>query len=347
MAQVAITLAQIAEKIGAKLVAHNDQLVVSGIGTLEDSTAQQVTFLANPSYRKLLDSTKAAAVIVHPKMLEECKTSALVMDNPYVGFAKLSQIFDNLPLQAAGIHPSAVIAKTAILAEGVSVAANAVIGEHAEVGAHTRIGPGCVVGDHSIIGKNSLLHANVVFYHDVVVGDDCIFHSGCVIGADGFGFAPDAGKWHKIAQIGGVEIGDRVEVGANTTIDRGALDSTKIGNDVKLDDQIMIAHNVVIGDGCAIAGTAGIAGSTTLGKNCTIAGGVGIVGHIEITDGVHITGMTLVSKSIKESGVYSSGTAIMPASEWRKSAARFRQLDDMARRIKRSEEHTSELQSPR
>lgn len=337
MTQVAITLADVAEKIGAKLVATDEQLVVSGIGTLEDSSAEQVTFLANPSYRKLLATTKAAAVIIHPDMQDECMVAALVMNNPYVGFAKLSQIFDNLPTQAPGIHPAAVVADSAVLAEGVSVAANAVIGEHVQIGAGARIGPGCVIGDHSIIGARGLLHANVVFYHDIVVGDDCIFHSGCVIGADGFGFAPDAGKWHKIAQIGGVQIGDRVEVGANTTIDRGALDNTKIGNDVKLDDQIMIAHNVVIGDGCAIAGTTGIAGSTTLGKNCTIAGGVGIVGHIEITDGVHITGMTLVSKSVKEPGVYSSGTAIMPAAEWRKSAARFRQLDDMARRLKQLE----------
>lgn len=339
MTQVAITLADVAEKIGAKLVANDGQVVVSGIGTLDDSNAEQVTFLANPSYRKLLATTQAAAVIIHPDMQDECKVSALVMDNPYIGFAKLSQIFDNLPKQASGIHPTAVVAETATLAADISIGANAVIGEYVQIGENSRIGPGCVIGDHSIIGTGSLLHANVVFYHDIVVGDDCIFHSGCVIGADGFGFAPDAGKWHKIAQIGGVEIGDRVEIGANTTIDRGALDNTKIGNDVKLDDQIMIAHNVVIGDGCAIAGTTGIAGSTTLGKNCTIAGGVGIVGHIDIADGVHITGMTLVSKSIRSPGVYSSGTAIMPASEWRKSAARFRQLDDMARRLKQLEKN--------
>lgn len=339
MTQVTVTLADVAKKIGAKLVASDEQLIVTGIGTLEDSSAEQVTFLANPSYRKLLATTKAAAVIIHPDMLDECTVAALVMNNPYVGFAKLSQIFDNLPPQNPGVHSTAVVADSAVLAEGVSIAANAVIGKHVHIGENSRIGPGAVVGDHTVIGARALLHANVVFYHDIVVGDDCIFHSGCVIGADGFGFAPDGGKWHKIAQIGGVQIGHRVEVGANTTIDRGALDNTKIGNDVKLDNQVMIAHNVVIGDGCAIAGTAGIAGSTTLGKNCTVAGGVGIVGHIEITDGVHITGMTLVSKSVKEPGVYSSGTAIMPAAEWRKSAARFRQLDDMARRLKQLEKN--------
>jgi UDP-3-O-[3-hydroxymyristoyl] glucosamine N-acyltransferase len=335
----AISLAEIAEKIGATLIAKDDQVMVSGVSTLELAGVEQITFLANPSYRKQLATTQAAAVIIHPDMQDECLVSALVMNNPYVGFAKVSQLFNNLPAQAAIIHSSATIAETAIIAEGVSIAANVVIGEYVEVGAGTRIGPNCVISDHSILGEQCLLHANVVMYHDVVIGNDCILHSGCVLGADGFGFAPDAGEWVKIAQLGGVRLGNLVEVGANTTIDRGALGNTTIGNGVKLDDQIMIAHNVVIGDNCAIAGTAGIAGSTILGKNCTIAGGVGIVGHIEITDGVHITGMTLVSKSIKDPGVYSSGTAMMPANEWRKSATRFRQLDDMARRLKKLEKN--------
>jgi len=338
-----ISLADIAEKIGATLVtssgAKNDQLPVSGIATLELANANEVTFLANPSYRKQLATTQAAAVILHHDMQAECPVSVLVMNNPYVGFARLSQLFNNLPAQAAFIHPSATIAATADIAEDVSIGANVVIGEYVQVGSGTRLGANCVISDHSIIGEQCILHANVVMYHDVVVGNDCILHSGCVIGADGFGFAPDAGQWVKIAQLGGVRIGNQVEIGANTTIDRGALGNTQIGNGVKLDDQIMIAHNVVIGDHCAIAGTSGIAGSTTLGKNCTIAGGVGIVGHIDITDGVHITGMTLVSKSIKEAGVYSSGTAMMPANEWRKSATRFRQLDDMARRLKKLEKN--------
>ena len=343
MTSIAISLTDIAEKIGAELVANNSQSIgsvtVSGIGTLESANATQVSFLANPSYRKQLADTQAAAVIIHPDLKDECPVAALVMNNPYMGFAKLSQLFNNLPPQIQGIHPSAIIADSAEIADGVSIAANVVVGEHVQIGEDTRIGPGCVINAYSIIGKKSLLHANVVMYHDVVIGDHCILHSGCVIGADGFGFAPNSGSWEKIAQLGGVRIGNDVEVGANTTIDRGALGNTQIGNGVKLDNQIMIAHNVVIGDGCAIAGTVGIAGSTTLGKNCTLAGGVGIVGHVDIADGVHVTGMSLVSKSLKEAGVYSSGTAIMPASEWRKSAARFRQLDDMARRLKKLEQN--------
>jgi UDP-3-O-[3-hydroxymyristoyl] glucosamine N-acyltransferase len=337
MTQQFFSLAEIAEKIDAtlvtKVVTNNDQVSVSGISTLELANAEQVTFLANPSYRKQLATTKAAAVILHSDMQAECPVSALVMNNPYMGFAKLSQLFNNLPAQAALIHPSATIANTANIEEGVSIAANVVIGEYVQVGSGTRIGPNSVISDHSIIGEQCILHANVVMYHNVVIGSDCILHSGCVLGADGFGFAPDAGQWVKIAQLGGVRIGNQVEIGANTTIDRGALGDTQIGNGVKLDNQVMIAHNVVIGDNCAIAATSGIAGSTTLGKNCIIAGAVGIVGHINIADGVHITGMTLVSKSIKEAGVYSSGTAIMPANEWRKSATRFRQLDDIARRL--------------
>jgi len=339
MPKLAFTLAEIAEQIGATLVAKDDRQSVSGIGTLDDSNSTQVTFLANPSYRKQLATTNAAAVIVHPDLQDECPVAALVMDNPYIGFAKLSQLFDNLPQQPSGIHPTAVVAESAELAEGISVGANAVIGEFVQLGKDSRIGPGCIIGDHSILGKNCLLHANVVFYHDVVVGNHCIFHSGSVLGADGFGFAPNAGKWQKIAQLGGVRVGNNVEIGANTTVDRGALGHTQIGNDVKLDDQIMIAHNVVIGDGCAMAATSGIAGSTTLGKNCTISGGVGISGHLEITDGVHITAMTLVSKSITEAGAYSSGTAMMPAADWRKSATRFRQLDDLARRLKKLEKN--------
>ncbi len=339
MAQIAITLAEIAEKIGATLVAKDDQLLVSGIATLELAESDQISFLANPSYRKQLVDTQAAAVILHPDLQEESPVPVLVMNNPYVGFARLSQLFNNLPEQPIAIHPSAVIAESAELGEGVSIAANVVIGESVQIGAGSRIGANSVISDHSIVGDNCLLHANVVMYHDVVIGNNCILHSGCVLGADGFGFAPDAGNWVKIAQLGGVRLGDDVEVGANTTIDRGALGHTQIGNGVKLDDQIMIAHNVVIGDCCAIAATSGIAGSTILGKNCTIAGGVGIAGHLELTDGVHITGMTLVSKSIKEPGAYSSGTAIMPAKEWRKSATRFRQLDDMARRLKTLEKN--------
>jgi len=332
-----ITLADIAEKIGAELQGGQGDVEITGLNTLEGAQTGEISFLANKSYQKQLLSTAASAVILHPDMAGDSPVPVLTMANPYAGFAKVSQIFNNLPAQSEGIHPSAVIAASAEIADGVSIAANVVIGEHAVIGAGTRIGPGTVISDHSVLGSSCILHANVTIYHDVTIGDECILHAGCVLGADGFGFAPDKGEWVKIIQLGGVRIGNKVEIGANTTIDRGALGDTIIGNGVILDNQIMIAHNVEIGDGCAIAATSGVAGSTKIGKHCTIAGGVGIAGHLTLTDGVHITAMTLVSKSITEPGAYSSGTAMMPAADWRKSATRFRQLDAMAKRLTKLE----------
>ena len=312
---------------------------ITGLATLDRAETGQISFLANPGYRKQLADTRASAVILNEEVAGEAPCPVLILKNPYVGFARVSQIFNNLPAQDEGIHPSAVIAEDAVLHENISIGANTVIGAGAEIGAGTRIGPNCSVSARSVIGKDGILHAGVNIYHDVVIGDRAVIHSGAVIGADGFGFAPESGRWVKIIQLGGVCIGNDVEIGANTTIDRGALGNTLIGNDVILDNQIMIAHNVEIGDGTAIAATSGVAGSTKVGRNCTIAGGVGIAGHLEITDGVHVTAMTLVSKSIREPGAYSSGTAMMPASDWRKSATRFRQLDAMARRLTQLEKN--------
>jgi UDP-3-O-[3-hydroxymyristoyl] glucosamine N-acyltransferase len=202
-----------------------------------------------------------------------------------------------------------------------------------------------VIGARSLIGEGGWLAPRVTLYHDVRIGKRVVIQSGAVIGGEGFGFANEKGVWQKIAQLGGVLIGDDVEIGANTTIDRGALADTLIGNGVKLDNQIMIAHNVQVGDNTAMAGCAGISGSTKIGKNCMIAGGVGMVGHIEVCDGVFVTGMTMVTRSITEPGSYSSGTAMQPAGEWRKSAARIRQLDDMARRLQQLEKQLAAVTS--
>ena len=199
------------------------------------------------------------------------------------------------------------------------------------------IGAHCVIGARSEIGEGGWLAPRVTLYHDVKIGKRVVIQSGAVLGGEGFGFANDKGVWQKIAQIGGVVLGDDVEVGANTTIDRGALADTIIGNGVKLDNQIMIAHNVQIGDHTAMAGCAGISGSTKIGKHCMIAGGVGMVGHIEVCDNVFVTGMTMVTRSITEPGAYSSGTAMQTAADWKKSAARIRQLDDMAKRLRELE----------
>lgn len=277
-----------------------------------------------------------------PKSVEHCPVNALVHPNPYLAYALASKLFDARPVAAPGVHPSAVIAEGVTLAEGVSIAANVVIESGSEIRSGAVIGASSVIGAGSIIGENTELRANVTVYHGVTIGRDCMIHSGVVIGSDGFGFAPKGPGWEKIAQIGGVIVGDRVEIGANTTIDRGALDDTIIGSDVILDNQIQIAHNVVVGDYTAIAACTGIAGSTRIGQHCIIGGGCGISGHLEITDHVHLTGMTMVTKSVSEPGVYSSGTSFETNSQWRKNVARFRQLDELARRLRKLEKNVSD-----
>lgn len=224
-----------------------------------------------------------------------------------------------------------------------SVGAFVVIESGAQIAADVTIGAHCVIGARSVIGEGGWLAPRVTLYHDVRIGKRVVIQSGAVLGGEGFGFANSKGIWHKIAQVGGVTIGDDVEIGVNTAIDRGALADTIIGNGVKLDNQIQIAHNVQVGDHTAMAACVGISGSTKIGKHCMLAGGVGLVGHIEICDNVFLTGMTMVTHSITEPGAYSSGTAMQPAAEWRKSAARIRQLDDLARRLRQLEKRVGDV----
>ena len=267
------------------------------------------------------------------------------MANPYLAYAELSHLFDRKPQAVAGVHPTAVVAADAQVHASASIGPYAVIESGAQIAAGVSIGAHCVVGARSVVGEDGWLAPRVTLYHDVQIGKRVVIQSGAVLGGEGFGFANEKGVWQKIAQIGGVTIGDDVEIGANTTIDRGALADTQIGNGVKLDNQIMIAHNVQIGDHTAMAGCAGISGSTKIGKHCMIAGGVGMVGHIEVCDNVFVTGMTMVTRSITEPGSYSSGTAMQPAGEWRKSAARIRQLDEMARRLQQLEKRLAAVTS--
>jgi len=336
-----LSLAEVASFLGAELIGDGN-IQITGLATLSTAQAGQLSFLANMAYKDQLATTQASAVIVHPKQAADCQAAAIILDNPYLGYAKVSELFDTLPKPDNQIHPSAYVSPKAQLGVGVSVGAKAVIGDYAVVGDQAVIGSGSVLGDNSRVGRGTRLHHNVSVYHDVVIGDHSIVHSGAVIGSDGFGFANDKGKWVKIRQIGGVQVGNDVEIGANTTIDRGAMSDTIIGNGVKLDNQIQIAHNVEIGDHTAMAAGCMIAGSTKVGSCCTIAGGVGIAGHLTVADGTHVTAMTLVTKSITEPGSYSSGTAMSSTAEWRKSAARFRQLDDMAKRIKLLEKAVKE-----
>ncbi|MGM0784651.1 MAG: UDP-3-O-(3-hydroxymyristoyl)glucosamine N-acyltransferase [Pseudomonadota bacterium] len=331
------TLDALAERLGARIQGDGSRRVY-GLATLKDAGPRDVAFLANAAYLKDLAATGAAAVLIEPEHAEACPVARLVLDNPYLAYAQLSQLFDPfLARPTGGVHASAVVAEDAVLGDGVEVGPNAVIEAGVVLGDEVVVGSGSVVEAGARIGAGSRLHANVTVCRGAVIGARAILHSGCVIGGDGFGFAHDGGRWHKIAQLGGVVLGDDVEVGSCSSIDRGALDDTVIGNDVKIDSQVQIAHNVRIGDHSALAGCVGIAGSTRVGKHCMLGGGVGLSGHLTICDGVHVTGMSLVTNSIDAPGVYSSGTGAMPNAQWRRNAVRFKQLDDIARRLSRLE----------
>lgn len=338
------TLGQLAERLGATLRGAADQ-TVDGLATLQDAGPSQLTFLANAQYRKHLGNCQAVAVLLTAADAEGFTGNALIVANPYLAYASLSHLFDRKPRAAAGVHPTALVADDAQVDPTAAIGPYVVIESGAKIGAGVSLGAHCVVGARSEIAEGGWLAPRVTLYHDVRIGKRVVIQSGAVIGGEGFGFANEKGVWQKIAQIGGVSIGDDVEIGANTTLDRGALSDTRIGNGVKLDNQIMIAHNVQVGDNTAMAACVGISGSTSIGKNCMIAGGVGMVGHIDVCDGVFVTGMTMVTRSITEPGAYSSGTAMQPAGEWKKSVARIRQLDDMARRVKQLEKQLNAVTS--
>lgn len=336
------TLQALSDRIGAT-VEGDSNCEITGINTLQQAQAGELSFLANPTYQRFLADTRASAVIVKPEQSVLYAGNKLLTENPYLAYAQLSQLFDPAPVPVARIHPSAVVDESVQLGEGVSIGPNASVAAGVIIGAHSHVGAGCQVGENTMIGAHSRLHANVTLYHGVTLGNQVTLHSGAVIGADGFGFAPSSDGWVKIHQIGGVIIGDRVEVGAGTTIDRGALDDTVIGDGVIIDNKVQIAHNVKIGENTAIAGCTGIAGSTTIGRNCTIAGAASIIGHLQIADGVHISVDTLVNKSITEPGSYSSGTVATPTKLWRKNAVRFGQLDKIATRLSALEKRFSSV----
>lgn len=335
MTKKQINASEIADLVGGTLV--GEDLSVSGVATLASGSANHISFLSNSKYQSQLASSKAGVVLVAKEFEHLVPHSAIVVANPYLAFAKVTQLFDwrdevrGSQSERATIAPDAQVSETAYIASGAVIEAGAVVADFAYVG------PNTVVGCGSVIGAQSRLEANVSIYPSVVIGQRCLIHSGAVIGADGFGFAHDGKGWVKIAQLGGVTIGDDVEIGAGTTIDRGALEDTQIANGVKLDNQIQIAHNVHIGESTAIAGCTAIAGSTRIGSHCTIAGMSGVTGHLEIADKTHITAMTLVSRSIKEPGAYSSGTGLEPHAQWKRNVVRFRQLDQLSQRVKQLE----------
>lgn len=326
-------LGELAAIVGARLQG-DPQRLIRGVGKLESAGPDRLAFLASPAYQRHLAATRAGAVVLAPAAANDCPTDCLLVDDPYRAFATLSQLFVDMERPEPGVHPSAVVAADARVHPSASVGAHCSIGSGAEVGAGSIIGPGSRIGTASRIGSECRLWANVVLYHGVRIGNRVVVHSGAVLGADGFGFAPGPDGWEKIAQLGGVEVGDDVEIGAGTTVDRGTLDDTVIEHGVKIDNQVQIAHNARIGAHTAIAGCAGIAGSVQIGKRCRIGGGAGLVGHIKVTDGVTITPMSLVTRSIDRPGVYTSGTVLQTSQRWKRSALRFCELEEMNRRLR-------------
>ncbi len=329
-------LKEIASLIGAELKG-DPNCPINGIMTLQNAQPGQISFLDNKRYLKYLSSTNASAVIVSAEYADDAPCHRLVSDYPYLAFAKIAKLFEKQKVQPTGIHPTAIIGQQCRIHSSVAVAAFCVIADNVCIEEGVVIGSGCSVGEGAIIGANSRLEPHVTLYADTHIGKRVIIHSGSVIGSDGFGLAKEKEHWVKIPQLGKVIISDDVEIGANVTIDRGALEDTFIGQGVKLDNQIQIGHNVHIGANTAIAGCTGIAGSARIGKSCLIGGGVCINGHIEITDNVMITGMSSVVHSICKPGIYSSTQSIQPQREWQKNSARFRQLDSIVKRLKKIE----------
>jgi len=341
------SLGEIANLIGAEC--HGDPTVtVHSVADINDASPGQISFITNKNYVRYLETTNASAIISSPHLISvstplDKKNSLLLMDNPYLGYAKISQLFDTTPLQAAGIHPSAVIAEDAKIADSASVGAQVVIESGCEIGEDVIIASGCNLGCDVKLGDGCRLWSGVNIYHGVSIGKRAVIHSGCVIGSDGFGFANDGGKWVKISQLGTVIVGDDFEAGANTTIDRGALNNTIIGNGVKLDNLVHLAHNVEIGDGSAMAATTGIAGGTIVGKGCTFAGRTSVIGHLEVCDNAHLTVSSVLTNSITEPGVYSSGDVAQSNKQWKRKIARMRQLDDLFSKVRSLEKEIKNL----
>ncbi|MCG6239816.1 UDP-3-O-(3-hydroxymyristoyl)glucosamine N-acyltransferase [Vibrio diabolicus] len=328
-----LTLAELATITGGELFG-DESLVVSRVAPMDKAQEGDVTFLSNPKYAKHLSECQATVVMVKAEHKEQCVGNALVVSDPYVAFARVVQAMDTTPKPADDIAPSAVIAADVQMGENVTIGANAVIETGVELGDNVSIGAGCFIGKNAKLGNNTKLWANVTIYHEVSLGDDCLVQSGTVIGSDGFGYANDKGEWIKIPQLGSVRIGNRVEIGACTTIDRGALEDTIIEDNVILDNQLQIAHNVQIGYGTVMPGGTIVAGSTKIGKYCQIGGASVLNGHITIADGVAITGMGMVMRSIEEKGLYSSGIPLQTNREWRKTATRVHRIDEMNKRLK-------------
>jgi len=334
---MALTLGTLADEIGGTLQNGDPASEVASVATLQHAATGDISFLANRGYRKFLGSTHATAVILAPEHLPDCPVAAIVTDNPYAAYARAAAMLFPPPAGRKGTHPSAVIADDCVIDASAWIGPHCIIESGATIEAGVQLAGGNFVGAGSSIGSGSRLAANVVICHGVALGSRVTIAPGAVVGSEGFGLASENGEWVPVPQLGSVRVGNDVDIGANTTIDRGALEDTVVEDGVRLDNQIQVAHNVHIGAHTAIAGCVGISGSARIGRHCMIGGGAGIVGHLEIADNVVITGMTMVTRSITEPGVYSSGVPAQDNDSWNRNYARFRQLDKLARKVQKLE----------
>jgi UDP-3-O-[3-hydroxymyristoyl] glucosamine N-acyltransferase len=334
---LSMNLGEIVRRLGGEL-SGDAGITIRQVATLEKATPDTIAFLANERYLGQLKATRAGAVIVGQQLREQLDMPRIVTANPYAYFARVSALFNPLPENVAGIHPAAVVHPQAIVEAGVYVGPGAVIEAGARVGKGSSIGAGTCIGAGVELGEGSMLYPNVTVYHGCKLGKRVFIHAGAVIGADGFGIAMDEGRWLKVPQIGRVVIGDDVEIGANTTIDRGAIDDTVIEDGVKLDNQIQVGHNVRIGAHTAIAACVGIAGSSRIGRLCRIGGASGIAGHLTIADNVEISAHTLVTKSITEAGTYTGAYPFESNRDWRRNAASLRNLGELTARVRAMEQ---------
>lgn len=340
-AQESLRLDEIVARLGGSLEGDGSVLI-SQVGSLASAGPGQISFVAGSKYRKQLQTTQAAAVIVPPQFAAETVLPRIVHQNSYAYYARVVALLNPRALRAAGVHPTAVVHSD--IPPTASIAENVVIGPNAVIGQNVTLHSGCVIGDGVSIGDDSILYPNIVVYPGCVIGRRAIIHAGAVIGSDGFGFAKEGDRWIKIPQIGRVVIGDDVEIGANTTIDRGALDDTWIGDGVKLDNQIQIAHNVVLGDHVAMAGCVGVAGSTRIGRCCTIGGAGMITGHLELADDVHVSAGTMVSKNLPKPGKYTSIFPLEAHEDWLRNAAQIKRLAKLAERIHTLEKRLEQME---
>ncbi|MEP1743554.1 MAG: UDP-3-O-(3-hydroxymyristoyl)glucosamine N-acyltransferase [Kangiellaceae bacterium] len=342
MAEKLLTVSEIAKIVDGELEGDGNKGITS-VAPLDRALDHQISFLSNPKFKQQLDTTQSGCVLLSAQSKKSYKFPVIYCKDPYLAFALISQALDVSPRLADSISAQASVDPTAQIADGVTLAAGVYVGKNCKIESNVSIGANTTLADNTFVAEGTKIYPNVSIYHNVAIGKNCIIHSGTVVGSDGFGYANNSGDWVKIVQSGGVRIGDNVEIGANTTIDRGALDDTVIANGVKIDNLCHIAHNVELGENTAMAAFTGVAGSTVIGKGCTFSGRSSIIGHLNIAAGTHLTAGTMVNKSNTKPGIYSSGTGAQENRLWRKNVARFKQLDEMAKKIRSLEQQLKDL----